>query len=130
LAFDVNRGVVKSMSEFVHLHVHSYYSLLDGCPSPAELAQAAAQTGMPALALTDHDALYGAIEFYDACHQAGVKPIVGLELTVDSDNGSPDTLVLLARNLEGYANLCRLSSALQTQSIPQKCGGLTYSDGG
>ena len=128
------------MSAFVHLHAHSYYSLLDGCPSPAELAQAAAQAGYSALALTDHDALYGAIEFYDACHEVGIRPIVGLELTVapgEASSNAPLTLVsdqvsrksrgadqamdsgaslvLLARDLPGYANLCRLSSALQTR---------------
>jgi DNA-directed DNA polymerase III PolC len=103
------------MTPLIHLHTHSYFSLLDGCPSPEELAQAAARAGMPALALTDHDALYGAIEFYDACHRVGVQPILGMELTMEAGDETPVTLVLLARNLEGYANLCRLSSALQTQ---------------
>ncbi|MFC2029910.1 DNA polymerase III subunit alpha [Chloroflexota bacterium] len=102
------------MADFVHLHVHSYFSLLDGCASPVELARAAAEAGMPALALTDHDALYGAIEFYDACQEAGILPVVGMELTVDTNASLPDSLVLLARDLKGYANLCHLSSALQT----------------
>ncbi|MGD8464543.1 MAG: DNA polymerase III subunit alpha [Anaerolineae bacterium] len=103
------------MSPFAHLHVHSYYSLLDGCASPADLARAAAQAGMPALALTDHNALYGAIEFYDACYQAGLKPILGMELSLDLGmQDLPSSVVLLAQDLEGYANLCRLSSALQT----------------
>ncbi|MGD8596383.1 MAG: PHP domain-containing protein, partial [Anaerolineae bacterium] len=102
------------MSPFAHLHVHSYYSLLDGCASPADLARAAAQAGMPALALTDHNALYGAIEFYDACYQAGLKPILGMELSLDLGmQDLPSSVVLLAQDLEGYANLCRLSSALQ-----------------
>jgi DNA-directed DNA polymerase III PolC len=83
---------------------------------------------MPALALTDHDALYGAIEFYDACREVGVQPIVGMELTLDtaalmgdssqdaaSIGGPGCSLVLLARDRDGYANLCRLSSALQTR---------------
>jgi DNA-directed DNA polymerase III PolC len=111
------------MAGFAHLHTHSYYSLLDGCSSPHDLAQAAAQAGMRALALTDHDALYGAVEFYDACLQVGIKPIIGMELTLDGRDSAlgigddeRDSLVLLACNLEGYANLCRLSSALQTQS--------------
>jgi DNA polymerase-3 subunit alpha len=106
------------MAGFVHLHTHSYYSLLDGCSSPQDLAQAAAQAGMTALALTDHNALYGAVEFYDACLQVGVQPIIGMELTLDGSDSAlevRDSLVLLVRNLEGYANLCRLSSALQTQ---------------
>jgi DNA-directed DNA polymerase III PolC len=100
---------------FVHLHAHSYYSLLDGCASPAHLAQAASRAGMQALALTDHDALYGAIEFYDACQHDGVQPVLGMELTLDAGRDGPDALVLLAQDLSGYASLCRLSSALQTQ---------------
>lgn len=113
------------MAEFVHLHVHSTYSLLDGCSSPQDLAQTAAEAGASALALTDHDALYGTIEFYDACHQVGVRPIAGMELALGGegnlldagyrDEDHRDSLVLLARNLKGYANLCRLSSALQTR---------------
>jgi DNA-directed DNA polymerase III PolC len=111
------------MGSFVHLHTHSYYSLLDGCPSPAQMVQAAAHMGMPALALTDHNALYGAIEFYDVCHEAGIQPILGMELTVDWGDEHPGTLILLAQGSpaetgqapEGYANLCRLSTALQTQ---------------
>ena len=59
------------MAGFVHLHVHSTYSLLNGCSSPQDLAHASAQSGTSALALTDHDALYGAVEFYDACLQVG-----------------------------------------------------------
>ncbi len=108
------------MGSFVHLHVHSYFSLLDACNSPTELAEAAAQAKMPALALTDHNALYGAVEFYTACHEAGIHPVLGMELTLDpgpdaSPADSRDSLVLLALHLEGYANLCRLSSALQAQ---------------
>ncbi len=64
----------------VHLHTHSHYSFLEGLASPAELAQAAARNGMPALALTDHLWLTGAVEFYEACEEAGVQPILGLEL--------------------------------------------------
>ena len=104
---------------FVHLHVHSYYSLLDGCPSPLELARTAANAGFSALALTDHNALYGAIEFYDACRAAGLRPILGMELAVDLaqelGDGAHGSLVLLAQDREAYANLCRLSTALQTQ---------------
>jgi hypothetical protein len=73
----------------VHLHVHSYYSFLDGGSSPAELAQAAARAEMPALALTDHDALYGVIEFYDARQTAGLQPIIGMELAVEAGEGPP-----------------------------------------
>jgi DNA polymerase III alpha subunit len=65
---------------FSHLHTHSHYSLLESLLSPLALAQAAAQSAMPALALTDHNNLTGAVEFYDACKKEGVKPILGLEL--------------------------------------------------
>ncbi|HJW83581.1 MAG TPA: DNA polymerase III subunit alpha, partial [Anaerolineae bacterium] len=90
---------------YVELHAHSYYSLLDGVPSPEELARQAAACGMPALALTDHDALYGAPRFAQAAAQAGVKPIFGSELTLVNGGGH---LTLLAENDTGYANLCRL----------------------
>jgi DNA polymerase III subunit alpha len=94
---------------FTHLHTHSHFSLLEGVAAPAALAERAAQFKMPALALTDHNALYGAVPFYQACRAAGVQPILGLEL--DTDEG--DRLVLLARDFDGYRRLCRLSSAVQ-----------------
>ncbi|MCK4975449.1 MAG: PHP domain-containing protein, partial [Anaerolineales bacterium] len=103
---------------FIHLHTHSYYSLLEGLLSPQELARAAAASGMPALALTDHDNLTGAVEFYDACQEVGVQPILGLELDLAlppdlavMPEGS-GKLVLLAMDLDGWSNLCRLSSAI------------------
>ncbi|MCB9134399.1 MAG: DNA polymerase III subunit alpha [Anaerolineales bacterium] len=98
---------------FVHLHTHSYYSFLDGVPSPRALAEAAARHGMPALALTDHHGLTGAIPFYTACKDLGVQPILGLELTVTHKWGNGN-LILLAENLDGWRSLCRLSSSLQT----------------
>jgi len=90
---------------YVELHAHSYYSLLDGVPSPEELVQRAADLNMPALALTDHDALYSAPRFVQAAQQAGIKPILGAELTLTNGGGC---LTLLAENDTGYANLCRL----------------------
>jgi len=69
---------------YVELHTHSYYSLLDGVPLPEELVQRAADLNMPALALTDHDALYGAPRFVQAARQAGIKPILGAELTLST----------------------------------------------
>lgn len=101
---------------FAHLHVHSSYSFLEGLGSPAELARLAAEHGLAALALTDHRTLTGAVEFYDACLEAGVRPILGLELDVQphpavsayTQNGG--RLVLLAENLDGWSSLCRLSS--------------------
>ncbi len=90
---------------YIELHAHSYFSLLDGVPSPEQLVQRAAELDMPAIALTDHDALYGAARFDRACRQAGIKPIFGTELTLVNGGGH---LTLLAENDRGYANLCRL----------------------
>lgn len=101
-------------NSFVHLHAHSYFSLLEALPSPAELAQTAAAAGMPALALTDHRMLSGAVEFTLACRKAGIQPIIGLELDT-SIEGYSGRVVLLAAGTEGWANLCRLSSTLLMQ---------------
>lgn len=98
---------------FTHLHTHSYYSFLDGVPSPRMLVDAAVEAGMPALALTDHHGLTGAIEFYEACQEAGITPILGAELAVQHDFGV-GSLVFLAMDLQGWGGLCRLSSLAQT----------------
>ncbi len=107
------------MPEFVHLHVHSHYSLLDGLPSPAALAQRAAELGMPALALTDHGALYGVVEFYQAAQEAGIKPIIGIEAYLAprrlyernaTEDRKPYHLLLLAQTQTGYKNLLRLAT--------------------
>ncbi len=97
---------------FSHLHTHSHFSLLAGIPSPTQLAERAARLGMPALALTDHDRLTGAIEFYDACRGAGVQPIIGLEIPVRFSPRWKDNLVFLAQDLPGWTSLCCLSSLL------------------
>jgi len=110
---------------FVHLHSHSYYSFLEGVPSPQQLAQTAAQQKMPALALTDHRWMSGAIEFYDACHGVGILPILGLEIEISlpanmlgfSQNITSGYLVLLAEDLYGWSNLCRLSSTALNLSL-------------
>lgn len=105
------------MAKFVHLHVHSHYSLLDGLPKIPDLIAAAQKREMTALALTDHGALYGAIEFYKQARRAGIKPIIGLEAylapgNLHSKNGPADAdyfhIILLAQNLEGYQNLLEL----------------------
>ncbi|MDT3425173.1 DNA polymerase-3 subunit alpha [Paenibacillus forsythiae] len=107
------------MSPFVHLHVHSEYSLLDGAARIADLVRRAGEHGMKSLALTDHGVMYGAIPFYKACKENGIKPIIGCEayLTAGSrrERGSRKDqpiyhLILLARNEEGYRNLMRLVS--------------------
>jgi DNA-directed DNA polymerase III PolC len=115
-----------------HLHSHSCYSFLSGIPSPAQLAQAAAAEDMASLALTDQHGLTGAIEFYDACRSAGVRPILGLELPVAAPpNGFEsgiDPLVLLAMDMPGWAGLCRLSSALQANPERDPARGLPFDD--
>jgi DNA polymerase-3 subunit alpha len=92
---------------FIHLRAHSAYSLQEGLLSPEELAQTAREHGMPALGLTDHNLLTGAAEFVAACKAVNIQPILGLEIDLVSG-----PLGLLAMNLDGWANLCRLSSAL------------------
>src|SRR5438477_2819056 len=103
-------------SDFVHLHNHSDYSLLDGASSIPRMVERAAELSMPALALTDHGSLFGAIEFYQEARRAGVKPLVGMEAYVtrgrrqDKTRDSAHHLVLLARDEIGFKNLMRLSS--------------------
>ncbi|HZA27008.1 MAG TPA: DNA polymerase III subunit alpha [Actinomycetota bacterium] len=105
------------MDSFVHLHCRSYFSLKDGAYSPENLALRAAELGMPAVALTDRDGLYGVARFVTACRELGVKPILGAWLTassaapVDGVGPSPNRVLLLARDARGYANLCRLITA-------------------
>ncbi len=90
---------------FVHLHVHSHYSLLDGLTQIKPLVKAAKERGFEVLALTDHGSLYGAIEFYKECQKQKIKPIIGLEAYVATYH-----LILLAENYQGYRNLMILSS--------------------
>ncbi|MGD2179272.1 MAG: DNA polymerase III subunit alpha, partial [Anaerolineae bacterium] len=89
---------------YAELHAHSSYSLLDGVPAPEALVARAADLEISALALTDHDALYGAVRFVRAAQEAGIKPVLGAEVTLE--DGSH--LTLLVETAEGYANLCRL----------------------
>jgi len=94
---------------YAELHAHSSHSLLDGVPSPEALAARAADLGIPALALTDHDALYGAVRFVKAARNLGIKPILGAEMTLRGPRPEDDVhLTLLIETAEGYANLCRL----------------------
>ena len=102
---------MKSEKGYAELHCHSNFSLLDGASHPEDLVSKAAELGMPALALTDHDGVYGAIRFYKACLKAGIRPIIGAEMTLQ-DGGH---LTLLARNNEGYSNLCRLITGAQLE---------------
>jgi DNA polymerase-3 subunit alpha len=103
-------------NDFTHLHVHSEFSL-DGLGQITELVDAAAQAGMDLMAITDHGALYGSVAFYQAATKAGIKPIIGVETYVarrsmtDKEgkaDAQPFHLILLAQDVVGYRNLCRL----------------------
>ena len=104
------------MGEFVHLHLHTEYSLLDGAARIDKVVKVAKSYGMPAIAITDHGNMYGVIPFYDACKKQGIKPILGCEfyvaddLTVKSGKSKNAHLVLLAKNEEGYYNLSKLNT--------------------
>ncbi|MEA3345099.1 MAG: DNA polymerase III subunit alpha [Chloroflexota bacterium] len=117
------------MVDFVHLHVHSEYSLLDGLTRLDELAQRTAELGMAAVALTDHGVMFGAIEFYRACKSEGIKPIIGMEIYMaprrmtdrhPKRDRTSYHLVLLARNNTGYQNLLRIATAAQLEGFYYK----------
>ena len=109
-------------SPFVHLHVHSHYSLLDGACKIPDLVRRTKEMGMDSIAITDHGCMFGVIEFYNECKKQGIKPIVGMEAYMApgarQERGVPSGhaghgayhLLLLAQNLEGYQNLLKLSS--------------------
>ncbi len=138
------------MAPFVHLHVHTQYSLLDGAIRLSDLLETARSHQMPAVAITDHGNMFGALEFYQKCAKAGIKPIVGCEVYLapksrfdrqaesGGSNGEQDRnyhLLLLARDHEGYKNLMKLVSRaylegfyykprLDKQLLREFCGGL------
>ena len=118
------------MNEFVHLHVHSDYSLLDGSAKISRLVARAKELGMKALALTDHGNMFGALRFEQLCHREGINPLVGCEFYVAAGSRLEKTetasgnkyyhLILLAKNVEGYRNLCMLSSRAYTEGMYYK----------
>jgi DNA polymerase III subunit alpha len=134
---------------FVHLHVHTEYSLLDGFSNIKKLVKRAKELGMPALAITDHGSLFGIINFYNAALSAGIKPIIGIEAYLaargmqDRDpqlDKKSSHLLLLAENETGYRNLLQIASAAQlegfyyypridTQFLAQHSEGLICSSG-
>ncbi|MDB5330049.1 MAG: dnaE, partial [Phycisphaerales bacterium] len=104
---------------FVHLHVHTHYSLLDGACRISDLVKRTKALGMNSLAITDHGCMFGVIEFFNECKKEGIKPILGMEAYMapgdrrdrsTSHSDSSYHLLLLAENLEGYKNLVKLSS--------------------
>src|ERR1700709_926564 len=137
---------------FVHLHVHSAYSLLKGSIKIAKLGELAKADHQPALALTDTDNMFGALEFSDKMAGYGIQPIVGLELAVDFGDQDPNArnalaagpsrIVLLAARETGYRNLMRLNSRafletpvhqsphIKFEWLEGKCDGPTAVDGG
>jgi error-prone DNA polymerase len=100
-------GSTRKTVPYVELHAHSSYSFLDGASLPEELAVQAAELGYPALALTDHDGVYGSLEFAHAAKYFGVRPITGAELTL----ADRSHVTVLVETQQGYANLCRLITA-------------------
>ncbi len=105
--------------DFVHLHLHSEYSLLDGACRISQIPKAVKELGQTAVAITDHGVMYGCVDFYKACKKEGIKPIIGCEVYVSGGSrfekerkvdGNYSHLVLLCKNKEGYKNLCMLSS--------------------
>lgn len=113
------------MAEFVHLHLHSEFSLLDGLGKIDSYVQRAVEYGMPAAALTDHGVLYGALDWYKACRKAGIKPILGMEAyftptSIRQRDKHQCHLLLLARNEIGYRNLIWLASMASLEGFYYK----------
>ena len=118
--------------DFVHLHVHTHYSLLDGACRPADLAKRVKALGMDTLAITDHGVMFGVIDFYNECKKEGIKPILGFEAYLAPGNRRERStpggnageaafhMLLLAQNLEGYQNLVKLASIAYTEGFYYK----------
>ena len=115
-----------SAKRFTHLHVHTEYSLLDGASKIHELVAYAKELGMDSLAITDHGAMYGAVEFYQECKKQGIKPILGCEVYLttgshfEKNNRGMFHLILLAENDTGYHNLMKLVSIGQVEGFYYK----------
>ncbi len=122
------------MANFVHLRLHTEYSLVDSVVRVDELMAAVAAAGMPAVALTDQSNLFAMVKFYKAAQKHGIKPIVGVDalLNEPGDRAEPSRLVLLCQNLEGYQNLTRLVSRSylegQRRGLPQLERSLAHAE--
>ena len=117
------------MNQFVHLHLHSEYSLLDGACRIADIPARAKECGQEAVAITDHGVMYGVVAFWEACRKEGIKPIIGCEVYVAPDSrfdktnsaeGYADHLVLLCENMTGYRNLTEMVSRSFTEGFYNK----------
>src|SRR5687767_1078254 len=122
----------KRPPEYAELHAHTNYSLLDGTSDPEAIVDTAGALGLKAIAVTDHDTLAGIVRFAVAARRQNVRAIIGVELTLEPFD---DHVVLLAENLEGYRNLCRLltaayarggkdAPAVPFEALAQHAGGL------
>ena len=118
-----------SMGKFVHLHLHTEFSLLDGAVRIDRLMDKAVELGMPAVAMTDHGVMYGAVDFYKEAKSRGIKPIMGCEIYMarrsrfDKEHvydNEPNHLVLLAENLIGYKNLMKIVSKAHLEGFYYK----------
>ncbi|MCP4688682.1 MAG: PHP domain-containing protein, partial [Desulfobacterales bacterium] len=134
----------KLKSDFIHLHVHPQYSLLDGAIRIDKLMKRAGEFGMDAVAITDHGVMYGVLDFYKQAHGAGIKPVIGCECYVAPrrltdktplDHQGISHLVLLCENMEGYRNLSKLVSVgdiegfyykprIDKELLKEHCSGL------
>ena len=121
--------MTEAVPDFVHLHVHTQYSLLDGAIRIDDLLRRAAEFDMQAATVTDHGTMFGAVEFFEKAKAAGIKPIIGCEIYVAPksrfdktplDNKELSHLILLAKNAEGYRNLCKLATAAQLEGFYYK----------
>ena len=121
--------MTEAVPDFVHLHVHTQYSLLDGAIRIDDLLRRAAEFDMKAATVTDHGTMFGAVEFFEKAKTAGIKPIIGCEIYVAPktrfdktplDNKELSHLILLAKNAEGYRNLCKLATAAQLEGFYYK----------
>ena len=100
--------------DFVQLHLHTYFSILDGVNSPEDYVKKAAELGMQALAITDHGSISGGLRFYNACRKEGIKPIIGCEFYVNNQRVKREPkgnthIILLAKNKRGYKNLLKIN---------------------
>ena len=121
--------MTEAVPDFVHLHVHTQYSLLDGAIRIDDLLRRVAEFDMQAVTVTDHGTMFGAVEFFEKAKAAGIKPIIGCEIYVAPktrfdktplDNKELSHLILLAKNAEGYRNLCKLATAAQLEGFYYK----------